>query len=391
MSMGIPGFRFSGIASGIRESRLDLALAVADAPAVAAGVFTRNLVRAAPVEVAEQRIRSGQAQAILANSGCANACTGHPGLRATLDSTAAVAQALSIRPAQVLPASTGVIGEVLPAERIAEHAAELVAALSPEGHRQFAEAILTTDRFAKVARVPIQGGAAVLGIAKGAGMIHPDVGLDRPHATMLCFLFTDATVERDVLQQALVHAADDTFNSVSVDGDTSTNDVVFALASGAAHGSVNPKALTTALTQVCEELARAMVTDGEGAMRVAQIVVSGLPTAEQARAVARTIATSVLVKTAMHGCDPNWGRIFAAAGRSGVPFDPARASISIGGRTIVRDGLGLGAEAEQRARQVMATASYTIEVALGTGPGEAQYVTCDLGAEYIRINAGYRT
>jgi glutamate N-acetyltransferase/amino-acid N-acetyltransferase len=397
MSTGVAGFRFCGVASGIKPNpHLDLALAVADEPAVAAAVFTRNLVRAAPVQVAAQRVRSGTVRALLANSGCANACTGRAGLHATLDSTAAVAEALSIPAEQVLPASTGVIGELLPAERIIGHAQQLVASLRTDGHNEFAKAILTTDRFPKVARATVEGGAVVLGIAKGAGMIHPSLGAEPPgteprHATLLGFLFTDATLERGALEQALVRATDETFNAISVDGDTSTNDTVFAMASGASGQRVATDALTSSLTRVCDELAHAVVTDGEGAGRVAEIVVRGIATNAEARRVAETIATSVLLKTAMHGDDPNWGRIVAAAGRAGVPFYADQACVSIGGVQIVQHGLGQGADAEQRARAVMATPSYVIEVVLGQGPGTARYLTCDLGPEYVKINAGYRT
>ncbi len=340
----VAGFSFSAVAAGIRkDGRIDLALAVSDAPATVAGVLTRNRVRAAPVVLSEQRLSRGTARAVLVNSGCANACTGEPGLAAAQSSTEAVARVLRVEADDVLPASTGVIGALLPAARISERAGELVDGLSPGGWEAFARAILTTDRWPKVAAetISVDGGdVALLAIGKGAGMIHPDMG--PPQATMLAFVFTDAIVERDALQMALQNAADVTFNACSVDGDTSTNDCVLAFASGASGRRAGQAQLQPALTRVCDELARSMVADGEGASHVAEIRVAGLADGESARSVARTIATSMLVKTALFGEDANWGRLLAAAGRAGVAFDPARASISIDGIEIVRGGLAVG-------------------------------------------------
>jgi glutamate N-acetyltransferase/amino-acid N-acetyltransferase len=389
----VRGFSFSAVAAEIRKpDRLDVALAVADRPVVAAGLFTRNLVRAAPVDIAQMRLGSGHARAILVNAGCANACTGQAGLRATLDSTEAVARALGIDAREVLPASTGVIGVVLPAERIAARAAELVSGLSPERGGDFAEAIRTTDRWPKVAQAEVSGThASVLGIAKGAGMIHPDMGAEPPQATMLAFLFTDAVVELAVLREALARAAEATFNACSVDGDTSTNDCVIALASGASAERAEPAALADAITRVSSELARSIVADGEGAEHVAEIRVSGLGNHEDARTIARTVATSPLVKTALFGKDANWGRMLAAAGRAGVKFDPARARIAIDGIEIVRLGVAVGEDAERRAAAVLAAPSYLVEIELGDGPGAFTYLTSDLGHAYVDINAGYRS
>lgn len=388
-SLSIRGFRFAGISAGIKKQpgASDLGLVVAETPAVVAGAFTRNLVRAAPVLVAERRITGGTARALLVNSGNANACTGEPGLAATLAATAAAAQALGCEPEAVLPASTGVIGALLPTAKIVAALPRLVAALGPSA-APFAQAILTTDRWAKTATATAEG-AAVLGVAKGAGMIHPDVG--PPQATMLAFLFTDANVPRDVLSGALLAACDDTFNAASVDGDTSTNDTVLALASGAAGVTPSAAALTAALTGVCAELARAMVRDGEGANHVAELSVRGLASNAEARQVAKTVATSLLVKTALHGRDSNWGRILAAAGRAGVAFDPRRAALSIGGVRILEGGLPVGAEAEAQATAAMQAESYPVELVLGDGPGTARYLTCDLGHGYVDVNAGYRT
>ena len=388
----VPGFRFSAVSAGIRkDGRVDVALAEVAPGSSSAGVFTRNLVRAAPVLIAEQRLQRGGARAVLVNSGCANACTGEPGLVATRESTAAVAEALGIDPDTILPASTGVIGAVLPAERIRSKASELVAGLSPEGAEAFSRAILTTDRWPKAESTRIEtssGPATLLAIGKGAGMIHPDVG--PPQATMLVFLFTDATVDSAVLARALYQASDDTFNSCSVDGDTSTNDSVFAFASGRA-GVATEQALEKAFFEVCDKLARSMVADGEGAEHAAEIWVTGLGSHDEARRAARTVAGSLLVKTALHGRDANWGRLLAAAGRSGVAFDPNVAGIRIGDVEIVRNGLAVGSDAEARAARILKEPAYRIEISLGSGPGRARYLTSDLGHGYVDVNADYRS
>lgn len=386
----VAGFRFGAISAGIRkDGRIDVALAVADQPAVVAGMFTRNVVRAAPVEIAMQRIRSGRTRAVLVNSGCANACTGEAGWNATLDTTRAVARAIGVAEDEVLPASTGVIGAVLPAPQIVERIPELSARLSPAGYHDFAQAICTTDRWPKLAQRSLGAGATLLGIGKGAGMIHPDVG--PPHATMLVFLFTDAVIDVADADTALADACDVTFNACSVDGDTSTNDTVLLLSSGASGRRVARDELTARLTEVCGDLARSMVADGEGSTHVAEIRVRGLATRDAARAAARTVATSMLVKTALFGKDANWGRLLAAAGRAGVPFDPAEAQVLVGGIPIVQNGVAVGADAEQRAAEVLARDSYVIEMVLGKGPGEFTYLTSDLGHGYVDVNAGYRS
>ena len=390
MSGKVQGFRFGAVSAGIRkDGRIDLALAVCDRPAVTAALFTRNLVKAAPVLIAAERASTGIARAVLANAGCANAVTGEQGLRAVQQTTAAIAKALGISPEEVLPASTGVIGAHLPVEKISAQAGALVDKLSAEGHEDFAQAICTTDRWTKIAEADADG-AQVLAIGKGAGMIHPDVG-GLPHATMLVFIFTDAVVEQAVLARALTDASEVTFNACSVDGDTSTNDTVIAMASGASGIAPSETALTAALTKVCDVLARSMVADGEGANHVAEIKVSGMATRADAKQAAKTVATSMLVKTALFGEDVNWGRFLAAAGRAGVPFDPRRAAISVGGVVIVKDGAPVGAEAEKQANEVLKRPSYNIELKLGDGPGEFSYLTSDLGHGYIDVNAGYRS
>lgn len=392
-ALSVPGFRFAGIAAGIKANgKPDLGLIVADEAVPTAAVYTKNLVQAAPVLLAKQRTKKGKARAILVNAGCANACTGKPGLEAAKVSTASIAEALGIDASQVIPASTGVIGALLPAHKIVAARESLIAALSAEGGDDFARAIMTTDQWPKIASVEVKLGRStvrVLGIAKGAGMIHPDM------ATTLGFVVTDAGVSAPLLRKLLRDAVDATFNAISVDGDTSTNDTIVAMASGRGPavkaGSKEAKALAAALTDVLGALGESIVRDGEGARHVARIEVSGLANDRAARAVAKTIATSPLVKTALHGRDANWGRILAAAGRAGITFDPDRAEIRIGDETIVRGGMPVGAEAEKRAAQILQGPAYTISVVLGRGKGRAHYLTCDLGTDYIAVNANYRS
>jgi glutamate N-acetyltransferase / amino-acid N-acetyltransferase len=389
----ISGFRFSAVSAGIRkDGRIDVALAVADRPVVASGVVTRNRVKAAPIILASERLRGGMLRGVLVNAGCANACTGAAGLDAARRATDAVAAALGAQPAELVPASTGVIGALLPAERIVDRAAELVSKLSPSGMDDFAKAICTTDRWPKVAEASIDvagGKASLLGIAKGAGMIHPDVG--PPQATMLAFLFTDAVVNKADLDAALAMVTDRTFNAVTVDGDTSTNDFVLLLASGASGVHVPAHELSRPLEDVCGALARSMVRDGEGANHAVDIVVSGLASDADARRVAQTVATSLLVKTALFGHDANWGRLLAAAGRAGVAFDPDTSAIAIAGIDIVRGGLTIGAEAEAEAQRRMHADTFVVELRLGSGSGRASVVTSDLGHGYVDVNAGYRS
>lgn len=390
MTDGISGFRFAGCSAGIKKSGApDLGLIVADEPAVTATVFTKNLVRAAPVEVAMEHTRDGRAQALLVNSGNANACTGEAGLRVTVETTRAAAKALGVAPEDVVPASTGVIGELLPEDKIVLALPDLVKKLRAEGVDEFAQAILTTDRWKKVATGTLSQGSRVLGIAKGAGMIHPNLG--PPQATMLAFILTDAVVERGDLQAALEWATDASFNACSVDGDTSTNDMVIALGSGKSGTAADAKVLYEGLLPVCKALAHEMVLDGEGAEHAVEIEVVGLENDLEARVVAETVATSMLVKTALYGRDPNWGRLLAAAGRADVAFDPRKARISIGGIVVYDRGKVHGHVMEAEAKKVMQEKSYSILIDLGSGPGKFSYLTSDLGHGYIDVNAGYRT
>ena len=390
----VGGFLFAGETCGIKASGApDLGLIFVPSGAVSAGVYTRNEVRAAPVLVCEERTRTGLASAVLVNSGNANACTGRAGHRATLSTTAALAGLLGTASNAVLPASTGVIGVPLPGDKIVAALPRLVKALSEDGAGAFANAILTTDRGPKVAHTRVKLGsgrtATILAVAKGAGMIHPNM------ATTLGFVMTDAALSRAHLHRVLKRASDRTFNRISVDGDTSTNDSLIALASGALGGPAVPvrgqitDRFEKALTGVLEDVAKMIVSDGEGAERLVKVEVVGASSEKVATAVARTIATSQLVKTAIHGCDPNWGRILGAAGRAGVPVDSDLVTIHVGGVCVFRRGRPLSVE--QEASAAMSSAEYKIRVRLGSGSASSHYWTCDLGHEYVRINAEYRT
>lgn len=389
----IRGFRFAGIASGIKKnSKKDLGLIVADRPVNAAGVFTRNLVRAAPVEVSSERLKAHKkAQALLVNSGNANACTGQAGMDATLRSSEAIARALGIEPGLVLPSSTGVIGVVLPVEKIVDSTERLVGSLSEDGAMEFAEAILTTDRFPKTASETFKARreeGAILGIAKGAGMIHPDM------ATTLGFILTDVSAPSSYLRAALRRTVDKTLNRVSVDGDTSTNDSFYLLASGVGmklDDDLKKRRFEEALFKVLLSLGEQMVSDGEGAEHAVTIRVFA-DTEKNAKRVAHAIGTSLLVKTALFGKDPNWGRIIAAAGRAGVRFDPARAEIRIGDDRVFHRGLpAMDEETEARAAATMRLPKYEIQVRLGTGREESFIITSDLGPGYVSVNADYRS
>jgi glutamate N-acetyltransferase/amino-acid N-acetyltransferase len=396
MSGRVKGFRFAGVHGGVKKGdALDMGLIVADQPATAAGVFTTNRVRAAPVVISERRLLGGACQAVLVNSGNANACTGRQGRQAALALTRATAAVLGVPQALVVPASTGVIGVQLPGETMMSAIAPLVDDLSEAGAARFSRAILTTDQGPKVARAEVKVGwttCRILGVAKGAGMIHPNM------ATTLGFVTTDASIHRTTLRRMLVRAAEQTFNRVTVDGDTSTNDSIYALASGAATGrpvvekSAAGRRFAEALTEVLETLAKKVVSDGEGAEHLVRIEVSGAKSDSDAVQIARTIASSQLVKTALHGCDPNWGRILAAAGRSGSGFNPDHVSMKIGQVSIFEDGVPIMTpKTEAKAASVMKRREYAITLTVGRGRGLGHYWTCDLGHEYVRINADYRS
>ena len=340
----IKGYSFSAVAAGIKKpltERLDFALITSDRPAVSAAVTTRNLVCAAPVEITRNRIAGGLCQAILMNSGNANACTGDKGLKDALDVTSRVAQGLAIDSELVIPMSTGVIGNPLPVDRMVPRIPELIARLDSRSFMDVAAAIMTTDTIPKTVRLhgkATAGPFTILGIAKGAGMIAPNM------ATLLAVLLTDLRVEHSFLKECLSEAVAGSFNAITIDGDTSTNDTVVVMTGGSVDALVlsdNPAdraAFSSLLNEACEHLARQIVFDGEGATKLVRIHVCGAPDTAAANKVARAVAESPLVKTAFHGEDPNWGRIVCAAGYSGIVFDPKRIDLSIGQVPILKDG-----------------------------------------------------
>jgi glutamate N-acetyltransferase/amino-acid N-acetyltransferase len=402
------GFRFAAVACGlkkrVRHGSLDLALIVSDVPASAAAVFTQNLVQAPPVVLSRAHVRSSAdaMRAVIANSGNANCSTGPGGMAASRATAQCVAKTLGCGAQQVLVCSTGVIGVRLPVERILKAAPALAGALesSPRAFDGLTRAIMTTDTRPKRAAASCRIGGRtvrVAGCAKGAGMIHPNM------ATMLSFVTTDAAVAPAVLDRALREVAARTFNCISVDGDTSTNDTLLVLANGASGASriARPGGrdyvkFVAALEQVCKALALQIVADGEGATRVLEINVQGAPSGQAAAQVARTIAGSSLVKTALAGADPNWGRILAAAGRAGVSFNPDHAEIWLGGTRMYGPSAGasysIALPLDERAAHRRLLAKYIpIVVNLHRGRGTARVWTCDFTMEYVNINASYRT
>jgi glutamate N-acetyltransferase/amino-acid N-acetyltransferase len=387
------GFRAAGIHCGIKRRRKDLGLIVSDCPATAAGVFTRNRVKAAPVLVSRQRLdASPQVSAIVVNSGNANACTGERGLADAREMCRGTAEDLGLREEEVLVCSTGVIGEALPMDRIRTGISAAAAALSPSGGIDAAEAILTTDTFVKHTAVAVEGPWGrfhIGGIAKGSGMIHPNM------ATMLAFLTTDARVSPSLLRRSLRRAVDRSFNCISVDGDMSTNDTVLLLANGTSGVNIDDdrdarSAFAEALEHVCVALAQQIVRDGEGATKVIEVVVNGAFETVDARELAQVIATSSLVKTAVHGADANWGRILAAMGGSSVAFDPEKVEIYFDDLPILLQGFCAEFD-EVVAAAVLSKPEVRITVELNLGSSSATFWTCDLTEEYVRINASYRS
>jgi len=388
------GYLAAGVACGIKASGLDLALLVSQRPASAAALFTTNRAAAAPVHLSRRHLAAtgGHARAIVTNSGCANACTGAAGdasARAMADQTA---RALGCRPEEVLVASTGVIGVALDPAKVSAGISAAVGALARAHGDLAARAIMTTDPWPKAHAVEVatpQGRFRVGGMAKGSGMIEPSL------ATMLAYLTTDAQVSPAALRLALAEACDDTFNAITVDGECSTNDSLFALANGASgvriDGRAEREALVAGLRAVARELALGIVRGGEGATKLVTVRVTGAACREDARIAARAVANSLLVKTAVHGGDPNWGRLVAVAGRSGAAFELSRARVAIGGVDLFTGGQPHDDRAPAAA-EVLRGAEVTIAVNLGTGGShEATVWTCDLSAEYVRINAEYRT
>jgi glutamate N-acetyltransferase/amino-acid N-acetyltransferase len=388
------GFLAAGVRSGVRRRRPDLALLVAEGGAAAAALFTRNRFPAAPVALSRSALRrsGGRVRAAVINAGCANAITGRQGLAAAERVRRRAAALLQCPPEEVFLASTGVIGAPLPDAKIRAALPQAAARLSPAGLDAASRAILTTDIGPKVASATFHVAGRrgrIVGFAKGAGMIHPDM------ATMLAFLMTDAAAAPDYLKAALRRAADESFHTISVDGDTSTNDTVLLMASGRLSatplGDTGEEAsFERALTAVCRELAWMIVRDGEGATRVMEVTVRGALTARQARLAAHAVATSPLVKTALHGGDPNWGRILAAVGRSGARFSPGRTSLSAGPICLVAGGEP-GDYRERDAARIFARERVPITVDLGAGGASAVVLTSDLGPDYVSLNADYRS
>lgn len=389
------GFVASGVKAGIKKSgKEDVALIVSQVPAASAAVFTQNRMAAAPVLISRENAAKGKLRAVVVNSGCANACTGEQGLIDARLMLTAAAGLLGIAEEEVLVSSTGVIGVTLPMDKVLSGIEAAAAGLSVEGHEQALLGIMTTDTFPKVSAYELTLGGAVVkiaGIAKGAGMIHPNM------ATMLSYITTDAAVTAPVLQQALHTAVNKSFNMITVDGDTSTNDTLAVLANGLAgnpliDSSSHPDypAFCEALTTVLIELAKLVVRDGEGATKFLEITVTGAHSQADAKLAAMSVAKSPLVKTAFFGEDPNWGRILSAVGYSGAQVDPAKTTLRIGGIPVVSAGLGLRPDLEAL-RKAMSAKDIVVEIELGAGSFTATVWTCDFSYDYVKINAEYHT
>jgi glutamate N-acetyltransferase / amino-acid N-acetyltransferase len=378
--MEVRGFKTAAVAAGIKTNgALDLALICSDTPAIAAAVFTQNTFIAPPLIVSRKHLAETKhrVRALIVNSGNANAATGDAGIRAAQECAEAVASKIDCKTSEVLVSSTGVIGRPFPTERIRNAVPSLVAGLHPGNIEQLARGIMTTDTVPKIAGAETAG-FRIAGVAKGAGMIHPDM------ATMLSFVMTDAQLSHAELDEALRYVVHRSFNSISVDGDTSTNDMVVVMANGASGVRPSTHDFRDKLLDVCTSLATAIVRDGEGASKFIELMIEGAPNEEAARTIGRTIAKSPLVKTAIYGADPNWGRIVGAIGNSGVRLDSDRVDIFISGVLISDTTL-------EQASEKLKQKEIQIRVVLHSGSGSARIWTCDLTEEYIRINADYTT
>ncbi len=391
--MIIPGFKFSGISAGIKKSkRRDIALIFSETEAATAGLFTTNKVKAAPVNLDIVRITSGKGVAIIINSGNANACTGERGRKNAIEMVETTAGELGISPELVYVASTGIIGQPLPMQKLRKAIPNAVKKLSYGSIKDAAAAIMTTDTFPKIFSKQINIGAktgTIAGIAKGAGMIYPDM------ATMLSFIVTDISIEPQALKLALREAARRSFNSLTVDGDMSTNDTVIMMANGMLKNSVITKysplfnKVKHALTEVTYNLSKMIAMDGEGATKLIEVIVKGAKTEANAEKVAKAVANSILVKTAIYGKDANWGRIMAAIGYSGVDIHEDKINIYLNNLKLVNKGIGTNKD--MAAKNIFSEREITITIDLGLGSKEAKVLTCDLTEEYIKINASYRT
>jgi glutamate N-acetyltransferase/amino-acid N-acetyltransferase len=389
----INGFTAAGVVAGIKKNgKKDLGIICSTVAANVAGVFTRNRVKAAPVRLDRERIRSGIGRAIIVNSGNANCCTGEQGMKDAVAMAEAVARRIGIPAEQVLVASTGVIGEPLPIEKIDVAVPQLVDQCTPRGLPDVAAAIMTTDTVPKIvcAAAEIDGQPfKVAGVAKGSGMIRPNM------ATMLCFVVSDVQAASNILQESLQVAADQTFNRITVDGDMSTNDTILLMANGTSGAEIKTPAhrdiFQNTLEEVLMQLAKLCVKDAEGATKLVEVGVKGALSNSDARRVADTVAHSNLVKTALFGEDANWGRILAAAGRSGVAIDPETVDIYFDDVQMVKQSVGCGKAVEEEATAVLKKTEFTISIDLNMGTGQTSVFTCDFSIEYVKINADYRT
>jgi glutamate N-acetyltransferase/amino-acid N-acetyltransferase len=397
------GFEWGAVKAGIKASgNLDLAVARATGVAQAAAMYTTNQVVAAPVTVGRKHMAmtGGRVGVVLVNAGNANCATGQAGIDACTKTCVAAAEAFGCIFDEVFPSSTGIIGVPFPGDKVIAALPDLKASLgATEGHAElFARAIMTTDTRMKVARasIAVDGKEVrIFGAAKGAGMIHPRLGAPvAPHATMLVYLFTDMAATSAELRELLAPAAERSFNSISIDGDTSTNDTVLVMASGASGVKLDARtreSFANALDLVCRKLAYAIVDDGEGVTHVVTLNITGARSAAEAKQIAKSIAHSPLCKTAWSSADPNWGRLMAAAGYSGVEFDPATVTVRIGEEPVYEGGMRSAAFDEARAHAEMQKRDYTITMDMGQGTAETMFVTCDMTEEYVRINADYST
>ncbi len=386
------GFQAGATYAGLKkeaEHVLDLGILFSEAPCVATALFTTNKVKAAPIVLCQERLQGGRAVALVVNSGCANAFTGEQGIRYAAEMVSLAAKRVGVSPEDVLVASTGVIGEQLPMKLIRPGIEQIV--LSAEGGHSLVKAMMTTDTVPKEVAARVGDSEFIIGgVVKGSGMIHPDL------ATMLCFLTTDAAMDLDFLKLALRKAVDISFNMVSIDGDTSTNDMVLVMANGLAgnkpisEDSRQAGIFQQALDRVCIYLAKSMARDGEGASKLIEVTVSGAPNVTEARLAARTIVSSLLVKTAVYGNDPNWGRIVAAVGRSGVEVVESKIDLQIGDIWVVREGSPLSFDKKSVA-EVFGRSEVSIGLQLNLGMASATAWGCDLSEEYVVINSQYTT
>lgn len=394
------GFSAAGVTAGIKKSgRKDLALLYSEVPAVAAGSFTANIFQASPVKVSKLHLKNKKHQAIVVNSGNANCANGKTGDKDAVKMTEYIAETLLLDKKEVLVASTGIIGKYMPVQKIKAAIPDLIGDLSEAGGSRFAESIMTTDTVRKELAVKIRTGSFTVtigGACKGIGMIYPLMKAV-PHATMLAFITTDACITKAMLTAALIEAIDDSFNMISVDGDMSTNDSCFILANGLAGNKIiqsrgkDYHKFAEALKFLCKELAKIMVRDGEGATKFVDITVCGAKSAHDARAIARKVSTSSLLKCCIYGEDPNWGRVVASAGSSGVDFDPEKTDVYLGPIKVLSNGMSVKNFDKEKARKLFKEKDIYIKIDLKSGKYGATAWTCDFSKEYVEINSEYST